>query len=71
MSAMEKEVGRETLLDLVNEKVMAVAAEQYGIDVSDKEIDLEIALIRSVDGRSHSGQDEEENASKNPFQSHP
>ena len=36
-----------------------VAAEQYGIDVSDKEIDLEIALIRSVDGRSHSGQDEE------------
>ena len=55
MSAMEKEVGRETLLDLVNEKVMEVAAEQYGIDVSDKEIDLEIALIRSVDGRSHSG----------------
>jgi len=59
MSAMEKEVGRETLLDLVNEKVMAVAAEQYGIDVSEKEVDLEIALIRSVDGRSHSGQDEE------------
>jgi foldase protein PrsA len=60
MSAMEKEVGRETLLDLVNEKVMVVAAEQYGIDVSDKEIDLEVALIRSVDGRSHSGQDEKE-----------
>ena len=40
MTAMEKEVGRETLLDLVNEKVMEVAAEQYGIDVSDKEIDL-------------------------------
>ena len=60
MSAMEKEVGRETLLELVNEKVMAVAAEQYGIKVSDKEIDLEIALIRSVDGRSHSGQDEDE-----------
>ncbi|MBO0602869.1 peptidyl-prolyl cis-trans isomerase [Sporosarcina sp. E16_3] len=59
MSAMEKEVGRETLLDLVNEKVMAVAAEQYGINVSDKEIDLEISLIRSVDGRSHSGQGEE------------
>ncbi|HJF31483.1 MAG TPA: peptidyl-prolyl cis-trans isomerase [Sporosarcina psychrophila] len=59
MTAMEKEVGRETLLDLVNEKVMAVAAEQYGIDVSDKEVDLEMALIRSVDGRSHSGQDEE------------
>ena len=38
---------------------MAVAAERYGIDVSEKEVDLEIALIRSVDGRSHSGQDEE------------
>jgi foldase protein PrsA len=60
MTAMEKEVGRETLLGLVNGKVMEVAAEQYGIDVSDKEIDLEIALIRSVDGRSHSGQDEEQ-----------
>ncbi len=60
MTAMEKEVGRETLLELVNGKVMEVAAEQYGIEVSDKEIDLEIALIRSVDGRSHSGQDEEQ-----------
>ena len=68
MTAMEKEVGRETLLDLVNEKVMEVAAEQYEIDVSDKEIDLEIALIRSVDGRSYSGHRHGKNASKNPFQ---
>ena len=27
MTAMEKEIGRETLLDLVNDKVMEVAAE--------------------------------------------
>lgn len=59
MTAMEKEVGRETLLNLVNDKVMEVAADRYGIKVSDKEVNLEIALIRSVDGRSHSGQDEE------------
>ena len=59
MTAMEKEVGRETLLDLVNDKVMEVAAKQYEIDVSDKEIDLEIALIRSVDGRSYTGLDME------------
>ena len=46
MTAMEKKVGRETLLDLVNDKVMEAAAKQYDIDVSDKEIDLELALIR-------------------------
>ncbi|MBE1556151.1 peptidyl-prolyl cis-trans isomerase [Sporosarcina limicola] len=57
MMAMEKEIGRETLLNLVNGKVMEEAAKRYAIDVSDKEIDLEIALIRSVDGRSYSGLD--------------
>ncbi len=57
MTEMEKEVGRETLLELVNGKVMEVAAKRYEIDVSDKEIDLEVALIRSVDGRSYTGLD--------------
>lgn len=60
MTAMEKEVGREVLLELVNHKVMETAAEKYGIDVTDKEIDLELALITSVDGRSHSGLDIEQ-----------
>ncbi|WP_318617512.1 peptidyl-prolyl cis-trans isomerase [Sporosarcina sp. YIM B06819] len=59
MTAMEKEVGREVLLDLVNGKVMEAAAKQYAIDVSDKEINLEVALIRSVDGRSYTGLDME------------
>ena len=68
MTAMEKEVGRETLLDLVNEKVMEAAAEQYEIEVSDKEIDLELALIRSVDDRSYTGFRCGKDASKNPFQ---
>lgn len=57
MTEMEKEIGRETLLELVNGKVMEVAAKRYAIDVSDKEIDLEVALIRSVDGRSYTGLD--------------
>jgi foldase protein PrsA len=57
MTAMEEKVGRETLLDLVNEQVMAEAAERYNIAVADKEIDLEIALIRSVDGYAYSGMD--------------
>lgn len=57
MTEMEKAVGRETLLELVNGKVMEVAAKRYAIDVSDKEINLEVALIRSVDGRSYTGLD--------------
>lgn len=59
MTAMEKEVGRETLLGLVNEKVMEAAAKEYGIKVSDKEIDLELALIHSVDKQAYTGLDEE------------
>ena len=64
MTAMEKEVGRETLLDLVNEKVMEAAAKKYEIEVSDKEIDLELALIRSVDGHSYSGLDKRKHGKK-------
>ncbi|MCZ2260591.1 peptidyl-prolyl cis-trans isomerase [Sporosarcina sp. G11-34] len=59
MTAMEKEVGREVLLDLVNENVMEAAAKKYKINVKDKEIDLELALIRSVDGLSYTDVDEE------------
>ncbi|MGG0669068.1 peptidyl-prolyl cis-trans isomerase [Lederbergia citrisecunda] len=64
MTAMEKEVGREVLLDLVNNKVMETAAKKYGIEVTDKEIELELALITSVDGRSHSGLDIEQTRHK-------
>lgn len=48
MAAMEERYGRETLLTLVNELVMATAAEEYGIKVTDEEIDLEIAMRRST-----------------------
>lgn len=60
MTAMEKEVGREVLLELVNHKVMETAADKYGINVTEKEIDLELALITAVDGQSHSGLDIEQ-----------
>ena len=46
--AMEERYGKETLLELVNAKVMETAAEKYKIKISDKEIDLELALIRSA-----------------------
>lgn len=52
LAAMEKEVGRETLLGLVNEKVMEAAAKKFKIKVTDKEVDLELALIHSVDNRA-------------------
>ncbi|MBB5181889.1 foldase protein PrsA [Planomicrobium koreense] len=48
MAAMEEQHGRDTLLGLVNQKVMATAAEEYDIKVSDKEIDLELAMLRTA-----------------------
>ena len=47
MLAMEEQHGRSALLELVNEKVMEAAAEEYGIEVTEKEIDLEMAMLRS------------------------
>ncbi|HSO56721.1 MAG TPA: foldase, partial [Paenisporosarcina sp.] len=48
MVAMEEQYGKETLLELVNAQVMDTAAKKYEIDVTDKEIDLELSLIRSA-----------------------
>ncbi len=48
LAANEKSYGKETIQGLVNEAVMEKAAKKYKIDVSDKEIDLEIALLRSA-----------------------
>lgn len=64
MVAMEEEIGRETLLELVNEKVMEAAAKKYGISVSNKEIDLELALIHSIDNRAYTGLDAEKEREK-------
>ncbi|MGM9921148.1 MAG: peptidyl-prolyl cis-trans isomerase [Bhargavaea sp.] len=47
VAAMEERVGRETLRELVNQKVMEAAAKEYGIKVSEDEIDLEIAMLRT------------------------
>ncbi|QTD40269.1 peptidyl-prolyl cis-trans isomerase [Sporosarcina sp. Te-1] len=64
LRAMEKKVGRDVLLELVNERVMEEAAKKYGIKVSDDEINLELALITVVDGQTHSGLDVEETRQK-------
>ncbi|RHW31728.1 foldase [Lysinibacillus yapensis] len=48
MAAMESRYGKETLQTLVNEAVMEKAAKEYEIKVTDEEIDLEIALLRSA-----------------------
>lgn len=60
MNAMENEIGRETLQSLVNEKVMEAAAKKYGLTVSEKEIDLEIALLSATDGDVRDGRNEED-----------
>lgn len=48
IASMESKYGKEVLLDLVNAEVMEAAAKKYKIKVTDSEIDLEIALIRST-----------------------
>ena len=57
MTAMEREVGRDVLLELVNDRVMETAAKEYKIDVSDEDIDRELALLSSVDGKAYTGLD--------------
>lgn len=48
LAAMESRYGKETLQGLVNEAVMEKAAKKFKLDVTDEEIDLEIALLRSA-----------------------
>lgn len=57
MVAMEEKIGRETLRELVNEKVMEAAAKEYGISVSKKELETELALIHSRDEDAYTGLD--------------
>ncbi|KGR77552.1 peptidyl-prolyl cis-trans isomerase [Ureibacillus sinduriensis] len=54
MAAMESRYGKETLQTLVNEAVMENAAKEYDIKVSEDEIDLEIALMRSAQDKTDS-----------------
>ena len=48
MASMESIYGKEVLLDIVNAEVMEAAAKKYKIKVTDEEVDLELALIRST-----------------------
>jgi foldase protein PrsA len=47
MAAMEEQYGRDVLLEMVNQKVMETAAKEYDITVTEKEIELELAMLRS------------------------
>ena len=61
MAQMESMYGKEVLLEMVNAQVMEVAAKKYDIKVSDQEIDLELALVRSTqDGSDTSFQSSDE-----------
>jgi len=48
MASMESVYGKEVLLAMVNAEVMEAAAKEYKIKVTDAEVDLELALIRST-----------------------
>ena len=64
MAAMEEKIGRETLLELVNNKVMEAAAKKHDIKISSKEIDLELALIHAVDDQVLTGMTAEKEREK-------
>lgn len=59
MAAMEEKVGRETLRELINAEVMEAAAKEYGIKVTDQEVDLELSLIHSGEQSAYTGLDME------------
>jgi len=48
IAEMESLYGKDTLKGIVNEAVVEKAASKYNIKVSDEEIDMEIALMRSA-----------------------
>lgn len=48
MAYMESHYGKETLQTLVNEAVVEKAASKYKIKVSEAEVDMELALMRSA-----------------------
>lgn len=59
MVAMEEKIGRETLRELINKEVMAAAAKEYGIKVTDQEVDLELTLMHAGDQSAYTGLDAE------------
>ena len=48
LTAMEQRYGKEVLQTLVSERVMLEAAKKNNITVSDEEVDIELALMRTV-----------------------
>jgi foldase protein PrsA len=48
MYEMEQRYGKEVLRELINHNVMEQLAEKYDIKVTDKELDKEITLIKSI-----------------------
>lgn len=52
LAEMETLYGKDTLQQMINVNVMEQAAQKYKIKVSEEEIDLEIALLQSNQGRS-------------------
>ena len=48
MASMESVYGKEVLLSMVNAEVMEAAAKEFKINVTEEEVDLELALIRST-----------------------
>lgn len=50
MSEMETKYGKSTLSELIDQKVIEEAGEKYGVKVSEKAVDLELKMVKTMYG---------------------
>ncbi|MBY6054386.1 peptidyl-prolyl cis-trans isomerase [Cytobacillus firmus] len=50
MSEMETKYGKSTLSELIDQKVIEEAGEKYGVKISDKAVDLELKMVKTMYG---------------------
>ena len=50
MSEMETKYGKSTLSELIDQKVIEEAGKKYGVKISDKAVDLELKMVKTMYG---------------------
>ncbi|GLB61576.1 peptidyl-prolyl cis-trans isomerase [Cytobacillus sp. NCCP-133] len=54
MSEMETKFGKSTLSELIDQKVIEKAGKKYGVKISDKAVDLELKMVKTMYGGNFS-----------------
>lgn len=61
LNEMESRYGKEVLSELIDQKVIETAGEKYGVKISDKEIERELKMFKTMYGSSGGYQTSDEN----------